>query len=122
MPLSEHEQRILEEIEKRLAEEDPRLVESVTKATVTSHALRRVRWGVAGFVVGFILVLLFIISVSFAVAGFMVMLLSGLVVYHYLKRMGRDQLRSYGEKGGNLSITAALARLAERLRRPRGSN
>jgi hypothetical protein len=77
---------------------------------------------VAGFVVGFILVLLFIISVSFAVAGFLVMLLSGLVVYHYLKRMGRDQLRSYGEKGGNLSITAALARLAERLRRPRGSN
>ena len=40
----------------------------------------------------------------------------------YLKRVGRDQLRSFGERGGNLSITAALARLAERLRRPRGSS
>ena len=52
MPLTPHEQRILEEIEKRLAEEDPRLVESVARATVTSHALRRIRWGIAGFVVG----------------------------------------------------------------------
>jgi hypothetical protein len=121
MPLSEHEQRILEEIEKRLAEEDPRLVESVTKASVTGHALRRVRWGIAGFVVGLAMLFLFIISTSVAVAGFIVMLGSGLVVYHYLKKMGRDQLRSYGERGGHLSLTAALARLAERLRRPRGS-
>jgi hypothetical protein len=120
MPLSEHEQRILEEIEKRLAEEDPRLVESVTKASVTGHALRRVRWGIAGFVVGLAMLFLFIVSISVAVAGFVVMLGSGLVVYHYLKKMGRDQLRSYGERGGHLSLTAALARMAERLRRPRG--
>ena len=121
MPLSEHEQRILEEIEKRLAEEDPRLVESVTKASVTSHALRRVRWGVAGFVVGFILVLFFILNLAFAVAGFAVMLASGLVVYHYLRRMG-DQLRAQAERGGRASLAGVLARLAERLRRPRGPN
>jgi hypothetical protein len=122
MPLSEHEQRILEEIEKRLAEEDPRLVESVTKASVTGHALRRVRWGIAGFVLGLAMLFLFLISISVAVAGFIVMLASGLVVYHYLKRMGRDQLRTYGERAGHLSLTAVLARLAERLRRPRGSS
>ncbi len=122
MPLSEHEQRILEEIEKRLAEEDPRLVESVTKASVSRHALRRVRWGIAGFVVGFVMLMLFALSQPIAVAGFVVMLVCGLVVYRYLKKMGRDQLRTYGQKGGHLSITAALARLAERLRRPRGSN
>ena len=34
MPLSEHEQRILDEIERRLAEEDPRLVESVSRASL----------------------------------------------------------------------------------------
>jgi membrane protein implicated in regulation of membrane protease activity len=119
MPLSEHEQRILEEIEKRLAEEDPRLVESVSKATVTAHALRRVRWGVSAFVLGFVLVLFFILNLWFAVVGFAVMLASGLVVYHYLKRMGRDQLRSQSEKGGTFSVATALARLAERLRRPR---
>ncbi len=121
MPLSEHEQRILEEIEKRLAEEDPRLVESVSKASVAAHALRRIRWGLVGFVLGFILLLFFVASIWFAVGGFVVMLGSGLVVYQYLKKMGRDQLRSYAERGGHLSVTAALARLAERLRRSRGS-
>ena len=121
MPLSEHEQRILEEIEKRLAEEDPRLVESVSRATVTAHALRRVRWGVVGFAVGFIMLMLFEIRLMIALAGFVVMLGSSLVIYHYLKKAGRDQLRMYAERGGHLSVTAALARLAERLRRPRPS-
>jgi Protein of unknown function (DUF3040) len=120
MPLSEHEQRILEEIERKLAEEDPRLVQSVTKASVSSHAWRRIRWGMAAFFAGFILLLFFVASIWFAVIGFGVMLASGLMVYHYLKRMGRDQLRVQSERGGHLSVTAALARLAERLRRPRG--
>jgi hypothetical protein len=47
------------------------------------------------------------------------MLGSGLLVYTHLKRMGRDQLRSM-ELGGRLSVTAALARLAERFRKARG--
>src|SRR5438105_11681742 len=115
MPLSEHEQRILEEIEKRLAEEDPRLVKSVTEATVSAHSLRRIRWGLIGFVVGFLLLLFFVASVWFAVGGFAVMLGSALIVYHYLKRMGRDQLRSFAERGSHLSVTAALARMVERL-------
>jgi DUF3040 family protein len=121
MPLSEHEQRILEEIEKRLAEEDPRLVQSVTRASVTGHALRRVRWGITGFAVGFILLMLFLLTPWLAVVGFAIMLASSLLVYHYLKRMGRDQLRSM-ERGGRLSITAALARLADRFRRHPGKN
>jgi Protein of unknown function (DUF3040) len=121
MPLTPHEQRILEEIERKLAEEDPRLVESVSKATVAAHALRRIRWGLAGFLIGFILLLLFVASIWFAVAGFALMLASGLLVYQHLRRMGRDQLRSHGQEGGHFSITAALARLAERFRRPRGS-
>src|SRR5436305_6743015 len=119
MPRTPHEQRILEEIEKRLAEEDPRLVESVARATVTSHALRRIRWGIAGFVVGFVLLMLFTLSLWAAVVGFVVMLGSGLMVYTHLKRMGRDQLRSI-ERSGSLSLTAALARLTERFRRSRG--
>jgi hypothetical protein len=119
LPLTPHEQRILEEIEKRLAEEDPRLVESVERATVTSHALRRIRWGIAGFVLGFILLMLFTVNLWVGVAGFAVMLVSGLTVYTYLKRMGREQLRTI-ERGGRLSLTAALARLTERFRRNRG--
>src|SRR5213593_1250694 len=109
MPLTPHEQRILGEIERKLAEEDPRLVQSVSKATVAAHALRRIRWGLAGFLAGFILLLLFVASIWFAVAGFALMLASGLLVYQHLRRMGRDQLRSHGQDGGHFSITAALA-------------
>jgi hypothetical protein len=117
MPLSPDEQRILEEIERRLAEEDPRLVESVTKATVTSHAVRRIRWGLVGFALGFVLLLFFLLSIWFAITGFALMLGSSLLVYHYIRRVG-DQIRSQPERGGPFSITGALARLAERLRRP----
>jgi Na+/H+-dicarboxylate symporter len=118
MPLDEREQRILEEIERKLAEEDPKLVESVSRATVSTHALSRIRWGVLGFLAGFVLMLFFVLSIWFAVTGFVVMLGSGLIVYRYLKRMGRDQLRAFAERRGTFSITATLARLAERFRRP----
>src|SRR6266542_4347554 len=97
MPLSEHEQRILEEIEKRLVEEDPRLAQSVAKASVGAHAWRRVRWGMVAFFAGFVLLLFFVASIWFAVVGFVIMLASGLLVYQYLKRMGRDQLRVQSE-------------------------
>ncbi len=117
MPLSEHEQRILEEIEKRLAEEDPRLVQSVARNSLSAHVLRRIRWGIVGFFVGFVLLMLFALSQWVAFVGFAVMLSSALLVYSYLKRMGRDQIRSM-QSGGRLSVTAALARLAERFRRP----
>jgi len=117
MPLSEHEQRILDEIERRLIEEDPRLVESVSRTSLTAHLLRRIRWSLFAFVLGFAMLMLFAISLAAAVAGFAVMLASTLLIYHYLKQMGRDQLRQI-ERGGRLSVTAALARMAERFRRP----
>ncbi len=121
MPLSEHEQRILEEMERRLAEEDPRLVEAVANASVYGHALRRIRWGIGAFVVGFVLLMLFQVSLWVAVTGFMVMLGASLLVYQHLKRMGREQLRS-AQRLGRFSLTGALARWSERLRRPRDTN
>ncbi|HEX8099267.1 MAG TPA: hypothetical protein VF660_03590, partial [Actinomycetota bacterium] len=66
------------------------------------------------------LLLFFAWSIVFAIVGFAVMLSAGLLIYGYLKKMGREQLRAHGERGGHFSITAALARLAERLRRRRG--
>ena len=116
MPLSEHEQRILEEIEKRLAEEDPRLVQSVARSSLSAHVLRRIRWGIVAFLLGFVLLMMFAINQWIAFLGFAVMLVSALLVYSYLKRMGRDHIRSM-QAGGRLSITPGLARLAERFRR-----
>ena len=46
MPLSDHEQRILEEIERRLAEDDPKLDEHVGRTDLYTHLARRIRLAV----------------------------------------------------------------------------
>ena len=117
-PLSEHEQRILEEIEQRLAEEDPRLARAVTQTSLSSHLARRIRIGVLTFLLGFVMLLFFFMpgwGIWAAIGGFGVMLASLLVVYRYLKQMGQSQLRSM-QRGGKLSLTSYLAKLAERFR------
>ena len=48
MPLNDHEQRILEEIERRLAEEDPGFVEQVGRTDLYSHLARRSRLATLG--------------------------------------------------------------------------
>ena len=115
MPLSEHEQRILEEIEKRLQEEDPRFADTVTRTSLYGHVARRIRWAVLAFVAGFVMLMLFALSVWVAILGFAVMLGSALLIYHQLRVMGQDQVREYS-RGGKLSLTAFLARLSQRFR------
>ncbi len=115
MPLSPDEQRILEEIERRLAEEDPRLVEQVGRTSLYTHLARRIRWASLAFLGGFVMLLLFFVQLWVAAAGFAVMLLSTLLIYRYLKQMGQDQVRAM-QQGGRLSLAALLARLSGRLR------
>ena len=71
MPLSEHEQRILEEIERRLAEDDPKLVEQVGRTDLYTHLARRIRLSAVAFLVGFVLLLLFVFSRWIAAVGFL---------------------------------------------------
>jgi DUF3040 family protein len=115
MPLSDHEQRILEEIERRLAEEDPRLAEQVSTTSLYSHLARRIRWASLAFLVGFGMLLMFALSLWIAAAGFALMLLSALAIYRYLKQMGRDQVRAL-QQGGRFSLPAFLARLTGRFK------
>jgi hypothetical protein len=117
MPLSEHEQRILEEIERRLAEEDPKLVEQVGRTDLYSHLARRIRLALVAFVVGIILLLLFVVNPWIGAVGFVVMVLSALLIYRYLGQLGRDQIRAM-QSEGRLSITGFLGRMAGRFRPP----
>jgi hypothetical protein len=64
MPLSEHEQRILAEFEESLSKQDPRFAKNVRETNVYSHAGRRVRWGIVGFVVGLLILIFFFSSRS----------------------------------------------------------
>ncbi|MEW6059757.1 MAG: DUF3040 domain-containing protein [Actinomycetota bacterium] len=118
MPLSEHEQHILEEIEKGLAEEDPRLVEAVSRTSLHSHLARRIRWASLAFVAGFVMLMLFPVSLWIAAGGFGVMLVSSLLVYRSLKQLGVEQVRAI-QQSGRFSIAAILTRLSGRFRQPR---
>jgi hypothetical protein len=56
MPLSEHEQRILAEIERRLLEEDPKFAHQVG-SSFRAHLGRRLKLAVAGFILGLVVVI-----------------------------------------------------------------
>jgi hypothetical protein len=75
MPLSEHEQRILAEIERRLLEEDPKFAHQVG-SSFRAHLGRRLKLAVAGFILGLIVVIssTFFENVAIGVAGFVIML------------------------------------------------
>jgi hypothetical protein len=118
MPLSEHEQKILEEIERRLIEDDPGLARRASQTSLPVHLSRRIRVAAFAFVLGFVMMLLILvpnIGVPLVITGFVIMLVSGLVVYHYLKRLGRDQIQTWKNEG-RFTLTGVLARLAERFR------
>ncbi|GAA1179647.1 spore wall synthesis complex protein [Ornithinimicrobium humiphilum] len=82
MPLSEHEQRVLAQMEQALYAEDPRLATTLkSSASASGHGLdrRRVALGVLGAVVGLGLVVLGVMSQMIWVGaiGFLLMVLGG---------------------------------------------
>ena len=76
MPLSEHERRQFEQIERALRADDPGFAEAVAAADPRVHYRRRVIAAAAGFVagVGLLLAGVVINVIAVAVAGFVVML------------------------------------------------
>jgi hypothetical protein len=87
MPLSEHEQRILAEIERRLLEEDPKFAHQVG-SSFRAHLGRRMKLAVAGFVIGLAVVIssTFLENVAVGVAGFVIMLASVFVFMRAMRR------------------------------------
>jgi hypothetical protein len=95
MPLSEDEQRILKEIEANLSVTDPKLVQQVSDTTLYRHATRMIKWAVAGFVVGLVVLLTtFTTVLALGVVGFLIMLFCLLVVERNVRKIGRAGLES----------------------------
>ena len=90
MPLSEREQRILAELEESLSKQDPRFAKNVRETNVYAHGGRRVRWGIAGFVAGLvILILCFSTSVLLGLVGVALMFVSAVVIERNARLLGR---------------------------------
>ena len=94
MPLSEDEQRILNQIEAQLYESDPALARQVGSTTLYSVAFRQLRWAVAGMIVGLVaMVFLLRVHVVLAFGGFLIMLAAGLVIDRSARKLGRAGLQ-----------------------------
>ena len=77
MPLSEHEQRQLEQIEQALYAEHPRFAKAVRAADPRVHYKRRVVYAAVGFVIGVALLPAGVsTNISLSVVGFVIMLAS----------------------------------------------
>ena len=77
MPLSEEEQRVLDEIERQLYETDPQLAHQVRTRTAPDGAARQARWAGLGTVIGLsVLVAGFRTSVVIGLIGFLMMVAS----------------------------------------------
>ncbi|MEN3583612.1 MULTISPECIES: DUF3040 domain-containing protein [unclassified Streptomyces] len=76
MPLSEHEQRMLEQMERALYAEDPKFATALEGSGLRTYTRRRVYQAVAGFLVGIALLMAGMVAqqVWLSVMGFLVML------------------------------------------------
>ena len=76
MPLSEHEQRLLDQIERALYAEDPKFATTVRSTDLRTHMRRRMIRMVVLFVLGFVLMLVGVIAnvIAIGIAGFVVAL------------------------------------------------
>lgn len=92
MPLSEHEERVLAEIERQLEEEDPGLMARARRVAV-GHPGRRLRWAAAGFVLGLISLLALTFHFAFGVAGVALMLVSGVIGAGVIRDRGAEAAR-----------------------------
>jgi hypothetical protein len=122
VPLSEDEERILQEIAQRFYEDDPTFAREVSETTLYRHTVRRMKWSVVGLVAGAAF-LVFTLSTSFwlSFAGFLLMLVSALVFERNLRKLGRaglEQLsRTVRANGVRDALGGAGRRVRERFRR-----
>lgn len=103
MPLSEYEQRILNEIERRLASDDPRFARDVASHTPQGQSAKRLKRASLAFAAGFALLITGVVLGLlghgawlwiFGLAAFALMLVSSVAIATILKHIGREHVRS----------------------------
>ena len=111
MPLSEHEQRQLEQIEQALYREDRRLVRLVRSSDPRVHYRRRVVQALVGLALGAAMIAAGIVlpMIGLAVGGFVVMLLCGIWALNSWRQMATVAL-GVARRAGRPASAARAAR------------
>lgn len=123
MPLSEHEQRLLEQIERALYAEDPKFASTVRGVRLRRPSRRRRLQGAALFVLGVaLLVLGVMVPLKLAsipvvsVFGFLMMFLGALLTLTSLRR-GGESSGGEGSEDAQRRRSSFAQRMEERFRR-----
>ena len=124
LPLSEHEQQVLQELEQALVEQDPAFADRVRSENVYRYAGRYLKWSVLGFAVGLTVMLVFFTtSVAVGFVGVLIMFASLVLFWTNLRRMGKagweDIGRSLRGEGIGHAVNDTRSWLRDRFRRDR---
>jgi hypothetical protein len=122
MPLSEHEQRLLDQIESALYAEDPKFASNVRGARMRSRPHRRRIQGIALFALGLLLLVAGVMAPwplgipVVSVFGFLVMF-AGAVVAIFSRRPGGEGRTSPGRSSAGDGRSTLAQRMEQRFRR-----
>lgn len=125
MPLSEHEQRLLDQIERALYAEDPKFASNVRGARMRSLSYRRRIQGIALFVLGLLLLVAGVVLPYrlvgvpiISVVGFLVMF-AGAILAIFSRRSAAEGRRagSADRSGPGQSRGTLAQRMEQRFRR-----
>ncbi|MDT0323684.1 DUF3040 domain-containing protein [Streptomyces millisiae] len=102
MPLSDHEQRMLEQMERALYAEDPKFASSLEGNELRTYTRKRVYQAIAGFVVGIGLLMGGMVAqlIWLSVVGFLIMLGCAVVAVTGWRRTPPQGDTSGGARGG----------------------
>jgi sulfite exporter TauE/SafE len=90
LPLSEEEQRVLNEMEQTLYRHDPAFAARVKSESVYRYAGRVIRWSVVGFILGLVIMILwFTTSIVVGLIGVAIMFASLVLFSTNLRRVGK---------------------------------
>ena len=119
MPLSEDEQRILQEIEAQFYANDPHLAQQVSETTLYRHASRNIKWAAVGFVVGFVVLLTtFTSSPGFGIVGFLAMFGCTFVIVSNVQKMGKAGLESIAASVKGKRLKSLFGDAGKNFRKP----
>jgi hypothetical protein len=118
MPLSDHEQKILEEIERQLYEQDPKFARNVASKARKGHSTRNLRRGILLFIVGFIALFGYFatVNVPLGLASFLLMVGGATLAYNGAKQSGEERAK---RRAGGDAIGKRLRDIPGRVRKLR---
>jgi hypothetical protein len=123
VPLSEHEQRQLEQIEQGLYREDRRLARLVRSSDPRVHYRRRVVEALVGLLLGAAMIAVGIVFavIGLAVAGFVVMLLCGIWALNSWRQASTIAVAGSGAQRGTAGTGKGRSRRSRKGGEPRGT-